>query len=251
MATYDTSRYDALYDEYVKQQQASAAKQKTETTDEYNKQLKAAYINRMQNQKTLNENLAKAGIRGGATETSNLKLMADYQNTTNSLNEQKTKALQDIDDSANANILSYKQQNDAAKISYIEQREAEDRQIAQTKAENEAAAAAAAQSDLWTAKYGGYTDTSKLKDAYAAAATTEEKAIIQARINYLNEQAATKKEEAAAEKESDKEALWTAKYGGWYNITNLNKAYKKAKTTAEKTIIKNRINYLKAQTKGY
>ena len=73
---YETElkRYDNLYDEYRKKNEEDTAKKKQQTTEDYNSKLKEAYISRMQNEKNLNENLKKSGIRGGATETSHLKL---------------------------------------------------------------------------------------------------------------------------------------------------------------------------------
>lgn len=181
MATYDTSRYDTLYSDFEKKQKEDAAKQKTRTEQQFNDELRQAYIGRMQEQKSLNDNMAKAGIRGGATETANLKLGVNYQNTRNDLNKQKTQALQDIDDNANSNIFNYKQTNDAAKISYLEQREAEERQLAQ----NDKEKAEAANLDLLQAKYGAYYDVASLNSAYNAAKTDQERAIILARKNYL------------------------------------------------------------------
>lgn len=181
MATYDTSRYDQLYTDFEKKQKEDAAKQKSKTEDEFNTRLKEAYISRMQDQKSLNDNMAKAGIRGGASETAALKTNINYQNTRNDLNKQKAQTLQDIDDNANNNIFNYKQTNDAAKISYIEQREAEDRQLEQAKQEE----AKAANLDLLQAKYGSYYDVASLNAAYNAATTDQEKAIILARKNYL------------------------------------------------------------------
>lgn len=180
--TYDTSRYDQLYTDFEKKQKEDAAKQKQRTEEDYNKKLKEAYISRHQEQKNLASNLQKAGIRGGATETSNLKLATNYQNNRKDVEQQKTRALQNIEDNANTNIFNYKQQNDAAKIAYVEQREAEDRQLAQNQKEKEEAA----QQDLLTAKYGGYYSIPSLNAAYNKATSTQEKAIIQARINYLN-----------------------------------------------------------------
>lgn len=180
---YSTQRYDNLYTEFEKKQKENVEKQKAQTTEDYNKQLKEAYISKMQNQRALNENLEKAGIRGGATETSNIRLAANYQGTRNSLNEQKNKALQQIDDTASDNLFNYKQTNDAAKLSYIEQREAEDRQLAQAAAEEKKAA----DLDLLQAKYGGIYSISTLDSAYKKATTPQEKAIIQARKNYLNQ----------------------------------------------------------------
>lgn len=194
MASYanETKRYDDLYKDYVNKQNADVAQQKKRTTDDYNAQLKQAYISRMQEQKNLNDNLTQSGIRGGATESSNLKLATNYQNTRGDINKEKSRALEDIDIQANDNKFNYKQATDQAKISYIEQREAEDRQIAANQAaENaareaeKAAKAEAAKVDFWQAKYGGYYSTKSLNNAYKKAKTTQEKAIIKARINYL------------------------------------------------------------------
>lgn len=180
---YETElkRYDNLYDEYRKKNEEDTAKKKQQTTEDYNSKLKEAYISRMQNEKNLNENLKKSGIRGGATETSHLKLATNYENNRNDMNKEKSRALQDIDAQAADNLFNYKQTTDQAKINYTEQREAEERQLAQNQqAENKAAAL-----DLLQAKYGAYYDTSSLRKAYNSAKTDQERAIIQARINYL------------------------------------------------------------------
>lgn len=181
MATYDTSRYDQLYKDFEKHQKDTAAKQKANAEEQYNARLKEAYISNMQDKKTLADSMARAGIRGGATETAALKTNISYQNTRNDLNKEKAKTLRDIDDNANANIFNYKQANDAAKISYVEQREAEERQLAQNNLEKQEAA----DLDYLQAKYGGVYDTTTLNNALANAKTQQERAIIQARINYL------------------------------------------------------------------
>ena len=181
MATYDTSRYDELYKDFEKKQRETAEKQKTQTESDFNQRLKEAYISNMQDKKSLGEAMTKAGIRGGATETAMLKTNIGYQNTRNQLGREKAQAIQDIEDNANANIFDYKQANDAAKISYIEQREAEDRQIAQ----NAVAVEQAAEQDYLAAKYGDVYNITTLNNALANAKTKQEQAIIKARINYL------------------------------------------------------------------
>lgn len=177
----ELKRYDNMYEEYRKKNEADTAKKKQQTTEDYDSKLKEAYISRMQNEKNLNENLKKSGIRGGATETSHLKLATNYQNTRNDIGKEKSRALQDIDSQATDNLFNYKQTTDQAKINYTEQREAEERQLAQNQqADNKAAAL-----DLLQAKYGAYYDTGSLQRAYSSATTDQERAIIQARINYL------------------------------------------------------------------
>lgn len=184
MATYDTSFYTNQYEEYAKKQDENAKKKADKAEAEYNAKLKQAYISRMQEQKNLDQNLAKAGIRGGASETANLALATNYQNTRNTLNAEKTQAVDNIYSTAEDNKFAYKQTTDAAAQSYVEQREAEDRQIAQ----NEEAQAKEAETNFWTSKYSTYYDVAKLNKAYKNAKTKTEKAIIYARIGYIKAQ---------------------------------------------------------------
>lgn len=187
MASYktETKRYDDLYKAYEKKVNADKTKTKNRTEADYNEKLKQLYISKMQDQKALDENLTRSGIRGGATETSNLKLSTNYQNNRASMQREKARALEDIDTQAKDNLFNYKQTTDASKLSYIEQREAENRQIKQTQKENKEAESKAANIDFLTAKYASYYSTTSLNKAYKKAKTTREKAIIKARLSYL------------------------------------------------------------------
>lgn len=188
MATYDTSYYDNAYEEFEKKQKQSAENQKAQTEEDYNNRLKQAYISNRQTQKATNDALTSAGIRGGMTETSALKNALAYQNTRTGLQTERANAIREIDKNADDNIFAYKQTTDAAAQSYIEQRQAEDRQIAQTEAENKAAQEREDNINFWTSKYSTYYTTSALNKAYKNAKTTAEKAIIKARIGYLKAQ---------------------------------------------------------------
>lgn len=179
--TYDTSRYDAMYNDFEKRQLELADKQKKQTEADYNQRLKQAYISNMQDKKALNENLAKAGIRGGATETATLATNTAYQNTRQSIGQERNQAIQAINENAQSNILNYKQTNDAAKLAYLESREAEDRQKALQDAEKRETE----QRSYYEAKYGGVYSISSLNKALNKAKTTTERTIILARINYL------------------------------------------------------------------
>lgn len=185
MATYDTSFYTNQYNEYAAEQDKTAKKRVEESDAAYNNKLKEAYVTRMQNQKNLNQNLAQAGIRGGASETANLNLATNYERTRNSLNTEKAQASADILSEAESNKFAMKQTTDAAAQSYVEQRQAEDRQIAQNKAETEAAQKREDNINFWTSKYSTYYDINSLNKAYKNAKTTAEKAIIKARIGYI------------------------------------------------------------------
>ena len=85
--TYDDSKYKkgidtSYYTNAINTYKTQAEKQRTTQLNEAKKTqdaaLKQAYITRAQNQQKLNESLATAGIRGGATETSNLRLQNAY-----------------------------------------------------------------------------------------------------------------------------------------------------------------------------
>ena len=90
--------YDKQKEAYYQQAEQDRATQLGEAQKTQQGALKQAYINRLQNQKKLNQNLAMSGIRGGMTETANLNLAnqygqaraaanTDYANSVNSINQ--------------------------------------------------------------------------------------------------------------------------------------------------------------------
>lgn len=187
MATISTTkganRYNNMYTEYA-ENQAKAVKEQTEqATQSANQQLREAYIGRMQNQKNLNDALTQQGIRGGATETSNIKLGTDYQNTRSNIYKNRDATIKDINTNADQNLLSFKLQNDAAKLAYIEGIEAENREV--TRAEDDEKEAK--KIEQWTAYYSKFYDIDWLTGQRKGASAAE-KAVIDARIGYLREQ---------------------------------------------------------------
>lgn len=127
MANYDTSAYDRLIEEYTKSVRADQAAQTQRAQNEANNQLRNAYVQRVQNQRQLNDRLAMAGIRGGATETSNLRLQNQYGQQVGQINTNLGNTINDINRTANQNILAYNQEMGVKKQQYVEGREAEDR----------------------------------------------------------------------------------------------------------------------------
>jgi len=132
--SYDTSAgaaaYDDLYNQYAAAADKSTAQKIADSNASYTQKLREAYIKNEQDKRALQKSLTESGIRGGATETSNLKLATNYGSTRNSLNTEQAKAERDINSENETNKLNYKLQNDAAKMSYIEGVEAEARQAA-------------------------------------------------------------------------------------------------------------------------
>ena len=71
--------------------------QKSNITQAADENARQAYIQYMQSQKALPQQLASQGATGGATETANLGLQTTYQNNVNSINQNKANRLQEID----------------------------------------------------------------------------------------------------------------------------------------------------------
>lgn len=162
---YDTSFYDNAIASYENKMKQDAATQKTQTNATYDDQLREAYVNRMQNQRTLANNLAQAGIRGGASETANLKLATTYENSRNDINKSRNAAIAEIDKNANDAIYNYRITQEAAKQEYIQNREAEERQIAETKRQEQWQAQQTKQANdekRYAATISGWTSISKI-----------------------------------------------------------------------------------------
>lgn len=99
--------YNNQKTQFAAQAEKNRAIQLGEAQKQQQAALKQAYISRAQNQLTLNNNLAMAGIRGGATETSNLRLAnqygtavgqanTDYANSVNTINQNIDQSIADF-----------------------------------------------------------------------------------------------------------------------------------------------------------
>ena len=103
----NTSFYDNAIKDYTKQAEQQRATQLGEAQKEQQSALRAAYINRAQNQLKLNDQLAQAGIRGGMTETANLNLANTYGQARAAANSTYANSANQINQSINQNIADY------------------------------------------------------------------------------------------------------------------------------------------------
>lgn len=71
--------------------------QKSNINQAADENARQAYVQYMQSQKALPQQLAVQGASGGATETAQLGLQTNYQNNVNSINQNKANRLQEID----------------------------------------------------------------------------------------------------------------------------------------------------------
>ena len=103
----DTSYYDNAINTYKQQQEENRKQQINDAASARDSALRQAYVNRMQSQMALNKNLAQAGIRGGATETSNLRLATNYGNQRAAANSDYSNSVNSINRGIDQNIADY------------------------------------------------------------------------------------------------------------------------------------------------
>ena len=102
-----TDYYTQAVDAYRKQQEQNRATQLAAAQKTQQSALKQAYITRLQNQQKLQQSLATSGIRGGATETANIRLANQYGLDRNNANTNYTGSVNDINRSIDQNISDY------------------------------------------------------------------------------------------------------------------------------------------------
>jgi hypothetical protein len=103
----DTSFYNNAITNYTQQAEKQRATQLGEAQKTQQSALKQAYINRVQNQNKLNDSLTRSGIRGGATETSNLNIMNQYGNARAAANADYSNSVNQINQNVDQNIMDY------------------------------------------------------------------------------------------------------------------------------------------------
>lgn len=107
-AGIDTSWYTNEANRYAAQANKERAQQIGQAGKERDTGLKSAYITRVQNERQLRDNMATAGIRGGATETSGLRLANEYGNAVGQANANFTNSVNSINQSIDKNIADYR-----------------------------------------------------------------------------------------------------------------------------------------------
>lgn len=103
----DTSFYDNAINTYKQQQETNRQQQISDAGQTRDAALRQAYINKMQSQQNLNKTLATQGIRGGATETSNLRLATTYGNQRAAANTDYANSVTSINRGIDQNIADY------------------------------------------------------------------------------------------------------------------------------------------------
>lgn len=103
----NTDYYNRAVETYKNQQEQNRATQLAAAQKTQQSALKQAYITRLQNQQKLQQSLATSGIRGGATETANIRLANQYGLDRNNANTNYSNSVNDINRSIDQNIADY------------------------------------------------------------------------------------------------------------------------------------------------
>ena len=160
-----TAFYDKAISDYNKKAKSDYNRQVKQINQEQQGGLKEAYISRMQNQLALQNELANAGIRGGATETAQLNMMNAYQNQRNTVNQQAQQQRQDAYATYQDNVFNNMQQMRTAQAQYLENM----------------------RNQYYQAKYNKRYNIKQLKNELNNVKSYEEKMAINQRIAYLRE----------------------------------------------------------------
>ena len=104
----DTSYYTNAVKNYTTQANKDRAAQVGEAQRQQDSSLKQAYLTKVQTQKALNDSMAVAGIRGGATETSNLKVNNQYATDRSAANATYANSVNQINQAIDQNIANYR-----------------------------------------------------------------------------------------------------------------------------------------------
>ena len=148
----DTSYYTNAVNNYTQNanQQRQTQLGQAQATQQAN--LRNAYINRMQNERQLANNLATQGIRGGATESSNLKLANIYGQARASANTDYSNSVNTINQNIDQNIRDYRSDMESRAEEYAQNLAQAKWQAERQDYDNEVAR----QTEYWSTYYTNY-----------------------------------------------------------------------------------------------
>lgn len=106
------NKYAGYYKAYQDRQQAMADQQKAAKNASYDRAQNANYINYMLAQKALPEQMARLGLSGGASESSQIRQNTNYVNTRFNTEAGRQNDLNTINQTMNTNLENFRVEND-------------------------------------------------------------------------------------------------------------------------------------------
>lgn len=103
----NTAYYQNAINKYTEQANKQRASQIGEAQKQQQSALKNAYLQRVQNERAMQNSMAAQGIRGGATESSNIRLANQYGQSVAAANTDYTNSVNSINQNIDQNIFDY------------------------------------------------------------------------------------------------------------------------------------------------
>ena len=183
----NTSFYDKAVDTYRKQQEQNRATQLAAAQKAQQSALKQAYITRLQNQQKLQQSLATSGIRGGATETANIRLANQYGLDRNNANTNYSNSVNDINRSIDQNIADYQSDMESRAEGYRQNMAQAKWQADREDSLNEYNSVADYWNNYYTDYYSGASKKKLNKYLKAAKANYKKATTDSAKLKYLQQ----------------------------------------------------------------
>ena len=163
-AGINTDYYKNAVNQYTADANAERTRQISEAQKTQQANLRNAYVNRLQNEQRMNNQLAMAGIRGGATETANLNLMNQYGQARSAANTDYANTVNQINTTTDQNIRDYRNDMDSRAEEYRQNLAQARWQAEREDKTNEVAR----QTEYWSNYYTNYYSGFSKKDANKA-----------------------------------------------------------------------------------
>ena len=163
-AGINTDYYKNAVNQYTADANAERNRQIGEAQKTQQANLRNAYVNRLQNEQKMNNNLAMSGIRGGMTETANLNLMNQYGQARSAANTDYANTVNQINTTTDQNIRDYRNDMDSRAEEYRQNLAQARWQAEREDKTNEVAR----QTEYWSNFYTNYYSGFSKKDANKA-----------------------------------------------------------------------------------
>lgn len=186
-AGINTDYYTNAVETYKKQQEQNRANQLAQAQKTQQSALRQAYITRLQNEQKLKQSLATSGIRGGATETSNLRLANQYGLDRNNANTNYTNSVNDINRSIDQNIADYQSDMESRAEEYRQNMAQAKWQAEREDSLNEYNSVADYWNNYYTDYYSGASKKNLDKYLKAAKANYQKAKTDSAKLQYLQQ----------------------------------------------------------------
>lgn len=156
-AGINTDYYKNAVNQYTADANAERNRQIGEAQKTQQANLRQAYVNRLQNEQKMNNNLAMSGIRGGMTETANLNLMNQYGQARASANTDYANSVNQINTTTDQNIRDYRNDMESRAEEYTQNLAQAKWQAEREDHTNEVARQTEYWSNYYINKYSGYS----------------------------------------------------------------------------------------------